>query len=143
MKNFTASNFEGECIIDSDFEPYLIQMNQVAAECNIIVVVLSSFRKNRKVKGAIVTPAKKSNHMVAWAIDCNLRNSITGEYYNSKKMADGVGQDEIFCDQVVLRTGLRWGFAFKVKDSVHFDYPLNLRNPELWQKKYLAIQSGI
>lgn len=140
---FTASNFEGECTIDEDFEPYLIEMNEVAKSHNMIVVVTSSGRKDTNVQGAIVIPAKMGNHLVFQAIDCNLKNKITGEYYNSKKMADGKGADLDFCNEVVRATGLRWGMAFKTPDSIHFDSGLNLKHPEIWHKKYKEIQAQL
>lgn len=139
LVKFTASNFEGNCTVDEQFVPYLERMNIVAVQHQMVVVVTSSFRMDTNVKGAIVMPAKRSNHLIGYAIDCNLKNLTTGEYYNSKKMKDGVGADELFCDDVSTSTGLRWGMAFD--DSVHFDYPLNLRNPELWERKYRELHS--
>ena len=133
---FTASNFEGDCNVDDDFVIHLEKMNEVAVKYNMIVIITSSFRKDTNVAGAIVTPAKMSNHLIGHAIDFNLKNIITGEYYNSVKMKDGGGYDELFCNEVVAITGLRWGMAFQVADSVHFDDGINIINPELWHKKY-------
>jgi len=134
--NFKASNFRGDCFVDEDFVPYLKKMNEVLKRFNFTWIVTSSFRKTSKVKGAIVPPAKKSNHMVGHAIDGNLLDNETGVYYNSRKMGDGVGEDDIVCAAIDVETGLRWGNAFKVKDSIHMDSGLNVTNMKLWEQKF-------
>lgn len=134
--HFTASNFTGECIVDSDFAPLLEQMNAIAIRHNMQVIVTSSYRKSTNVKGAIVTPATMSNHLVGHAIDCNVKSRATGEYFNSKKMGDGTGPDEIFLEDVDRNTDLRWGQAFNKPDSVHFDDALNIKRPNVWRQKY-------
>jgi hypothetical protein len=141
LKSFIASNFQGECIVDEDFIPYLEGLNTVAIRHNVRVVVTSSARKDIHVIGAIVNPAKKGNHLIAHAIDFNVVNLETGEYYNSTKLGDGTGVDEKFCLDVVKETGLFWGDAFVKPDSVHMDDRLNLKNPELWQQKYNALHA--
>lgn len=139
---FKASNFSGDCHVDSDFVPYLDKMNAVATKHNMIVIVTSSLRKDTNVKNAIVVPAKKSNHLIGYALDANLKNKITGEYYDSTKMGDGTGSDEIFCKAVVAETGLRWGQSFSKKDSVHFDYNLSAISPAKWEEKYKLLHSN-
>ena len=141
LKQFHASNFEGylgkNIIVDEDFIPVLSKMNEIAIKHNMLVIVTSSFRKDIKVKGAIVPPAKKSNHLIGQAIDFNLKHKITGAYYNSIKLADDAGPDEVFLTEVVKSIPhLRWGDAFKIKDSVHIDTELNIRKPTEWQQKY-------
>ena len=139
---FTASNFEGECFVDEEFVPKLVQMNAIAVKHNKVVIVTSSHRKSKKVKGAIVKPADMSNHMVGHAIDCNVRDKATGEYYNSTKMGDGTGSDELFLEDVDRNTDLRWGQAFKVKDSVHFDDAINIKRPAIWHQKFNTLQAS-
>lgn len=134
--NFKASNFRGDCFVDEDFVPYLKKMNEVLKRFNYTWIVTSSFRKTANVKGAIVTPAKKSNHMVGHAIDGNLLDNKTGVLYNSKKLGDGLGEDDIVCAAIDVETGLRWGDTFNVPDSVHFDDALNVTNIKLWEQKY-------
>lgn len=136
IKQYKASHFEGICNVDEDFFADLDQMNYIAQKHNMIVVVTSSFRLDAKVKGAIVPPSKRSNHLIGQAIDCNVKNKKTGEYYNSTKMGDGKGADELFLRDVDENTNLRWGVAFNNPDSVHFDSGLNLKNPKKWQEKY-------
>ncbi len=141
ITKFTASNFEGNCEADSDFIPYLEKMNEIAIKHDMAVVITSSYRTSTLVKGAIVPPAKMSNHLIGFAIDCNLKDLTTGEYYNSKKMGDEDGLDWLFCEDVVNNSGLRWGRAFKTPDSIHFDYPMNLLHPETWHQKYNELQN--
>ena len=139
LKKFQASNFQGNCVVDEDFIPTLEKINNLAIKHNIIIIVTSSYRKDANVRGAIVTPSKKSNHMIGQAIDFNLKNSKTGEYFNSTKLADDKGLDEIFMQEVAKETGVRWGDSFSVKDSVHIDTGLNVSNPVKWQQKYNKI----
>lgn len=140
--NFKASNFLGECIVDEEFAPLLMQMNAVAIKHNMIVVITSSLRKDTNVVGAIVTPAQMSNHLVGHAIDCNVKSKTTGEYFNARKMGDGTGADELFLEDVDRNTDLRWGQAFNKPDSVHFDDALNIKKPAVWQQKYKSLHTS-
>lgn len=140
MKNFTASNFKGECNVDEDFIPSLEKMNELAQSHEITVIVISSFRVDANMKGAIVTPATHSNHMIGHAIDCNLQHD--GMYYNSTKMQSDTADVHNFI-QACKGAGLRWGGDFGKKDSVHFDDGLNVKNITLWNEKYLAIHKLI
>jgi hypothetical protein len=137
--SFSASNFEGECNVDEEFVPLLNQMNAVAVQHNMIVVVISSYRKDTNVNGALVTPAQMSNHLIGHAIDINVKNKLTGEFFNSKKMGDGTGADELFLEDVDRNTDLRWGQAFNKPDSVHFDDAINIKKPVVWQQKFNAM----
>ena len=134
--NFKASNFEslkgGNIQVDEDFAPLLVKMNEVAVKHGINVIVTSAFRSDTNVKGAIVTPAQMSNHLVGHAIDCNLRKGK--EYFNSAKMNDKLGADNVFIKECTAF--LRWGGEFHNTDPVHFDDELNIKNPDLWKKKF-------
>jgi len=136
---FKASNFEGECNVDEEFTPLLNQMNAIAIKHNMVIIITSSYREDTNVIGAIVTPAHMSNHLIGHAIDCNLKNKTTGEYFNSKKMGDGSGADEIFLEDVDRNTDLRWGHAFHKPDSVHFDDAINIKRPIVWQQKFNSV----
>ena len=137
--NFKASNFEGECTVDEEFAPLLEQMNDIAVKHNMIVIVTSSLRKDTNVIGAIVTPAQMSNHLIGHAIDCNVKSKTTGEYFNSKKIGDGTGDDELFFEDVDRNTDLRWGQAFNKPDSVHFDDAINIKRAVVWQQKFNSL----
>ncbi len=133
MIKFTASNFKGDCNIDPDFAPMLSKMNAIAAHHNIHVIVISSYRIDANVKGAIVTPATHSNHMIGHAIDCNIEHD--GGYYNSKLMQTDTGVVHQFI-QECKEAGFRWGGDFGTKDPVHFDDGLNVNNLVAWTEKY-------
>lgn len=139
--NFKASNFEGECNVDEEFASLLNQMNDIAVKHNMIVVITSSLRKDTNVSGAIVTPATMSNHLIGHAIDCNVKSKATGEFFNSKKMGDGTGADELFLEDVDRNTDLRWGQAFNKPDSVHFDDAMNIKKPVVWQQKFDSLHN--
>ena len=139
--NFKASNFEGECNVDEEFAPLLNQMNNIAVKHNVIVVITSSLRKDTNVSGAIVTPAEMSNHLIGHAIDCNVKSKTTGEYFNSRKMGDGTGADELFLEDVDRNTDLRWGQAFNKPDSIHFDDALNIKKLTVWRQKYNSLNN--
>ncbi|MEO6329104.1 MAG: M15 family metallopeptidase [Ginsengibacter sp.] len=139
--NFRASNFERECNVDEEFAPLLNQMNDIAIRHNMVVVINSSLRKDTNVRGAIVIPAQMSNHLVGHAIDCNVKSKITGEFFNSKKMGDGTGIDELFLEDVDRNTDLRWGQAFHKPDSVHFDDALNIKRPAIWRQKFNSLHN--
>lgn len=131
--NYKASNIQGNCIIDDGFSVVMDSINEVCKKHDFVCIVTSSKRDSTLVKGAIVTPAQMSNHLVGHAIDCNLRNAKTGEYFNSEKMKDGKGDDEAVIHDIELLS-VRWGGRFKATDSVHFDSGLNLKNPLHWHE---------
>jgi hypothetical protein len=134
MKQFTASNFKGQCTIDEDFEPTLIKMNAIAQKYNITVIVNSSFRIDANVPGALVTPATHSNHMIGHAIDCNLE--YAGGYYNSHRMQNDTGTVRQFINELKAG-GIRWGGDFHGSpDPVHFDDALNVNDMTAWTTKY-------
>jgi D-alanyl-D-alanine carboxypeptidase len=139
MKKFTASNFQGECDIDEDFEPTLVKMNEIAQKYNITIHVNSSFRVDANVKGAIVKPATHSNHMIGHAIDCNL--SYGGAFYNSAKMQTDTGVIRQFINEVKA-SGMRWGGDFGKPDPVHFDDGLNIKDMTTWTAKYNKLHGG-
>lgn len=144
---YKASNFKSfkgdKILIHIDFKPQLDIMNQCAAEDKMMVVVTNSGRMNNKhLKGTVVDPATMSNHMVFQAIDFNLQNIVTGEWYNSTKLGDSKGPDEAFIQKVLLRSKMRWGGNFRKKDDVHVDSGLNISNAKRWQEIYKKIHNG-
>ena len=137
MKQFTGSNFKNVCTIDEDFEPTLIKMNAIAQKYNISILVSSSYRIDANVKGAIVTPATHSNHMIGHAIDCNLE--LEGAFYNSARMKTDRGVIRQFIDELKA-AGIRWGGDFGKPDPVHFDDGLNIKDMSAWTAKYNQLQ---
>lgn len=142
---YTASNIKGYngkvIFVDEDFVPQLDLANEVLKEEKMMMHVTSSGRWDTYVKGAIVKPAEKGNHLVFQALDFNLEDLITGIWYNSLKLGDGTGRDEVVMNKIADKAKLRFGKAFKTKDSVHLDSNLNHLNPALWQIKYKEAQA--
>lgn len=141
-KNTNIKGFQGHKImIETSFAPKLDTINTLAIKHGLMVWVTNSTRIGKVVlKGAIVTPSKISNHKVGHAIDMNLQDIKTGEWFNTAKMRDGVGKDNVFLTEVDLDSQLRWGGRFSVKDEVHIDDGLNIVNPELYKAIYNDIQ---
>jgi hypothetical protein len=140
MITYSNTNIKGHdghvITIHHDFKPYLDKMNFIAVDLSIIVQVTSSLRHSTLVPGAIVPPAKMSNHLVGHAIDCNLQ--IGSVWYNSKMLASPTG---IVLDFILQceAAHIRWGGRFKVPDPVHFDSGLNVLHPERWKDIYNSL----
>ena len=130
---FKGKNFTGKVVLCHEgFIPYLEIMDVKAGELGLKIHTTSSWRHDTNVNGAIVTPAKMSNHLVGYAIDCNI---VEGKvWWNSEKLKTPTGKVLEFIEYCESK-GIRWGGRFVKIDTVHFDYPLNLKN----KVKYLEI----
>ena len=137
MINYTNTNIKGYqdkvITVHEDFVPVLDRMNSFAHSLGIIVWVTSSLRHSTLVPGAIVPPAKMSNHLVGCGIDANLQ--IGSVWYNSKALASPTG---IVLDFILQceAAHIRWGGRFSTPDPVHFDSGLNVLHPERWKEIY-------
>jgi hypothetical protein len=124
---------------DFDFFPCLDRVNRFAVDCGVEVFVTSSTREpGRTVRGAIVPPASKSNHLVGHAIDMNLK-SASGAF-NSQALtranrANLPPEIRRFLDLVRNDGELRWGGDFTPDDPVHIDDGLNRTDPARWDSK--------
>ena len=152
LKRYTSgTNFIGNPIwADTDFFSSLDAINTAAKEADVKIYITSSFRLAGHVSGAVVTPAKQSNHMVGHAIDMKVQyvdsNGVT-------QMAEGPGRNNVLSQsplpapvddfiQRVKKAGLRWGGDFKgagSRDVVHIDDGYN-KNKAQWIKKYIQMQ---
>ncbi len=130
---YKPSNFKSPVVIDDEFKQICDDVNEILIKFDFTLIPTSSKRNSTLVKGAIVTPAQMSNHLVGHAIDANLQDNKTGEYFNSKKMGDNIGADKNVIEALVAK-GIRWGGNFRKKDQVHLDDGLNLKNPEKWKQ---------
>lgn len=107
--------------------------------------VTSSFRKSGQViGGAIVVPAKRSNHYVGHAIDMNLIEN--GVWCNSRcPKSDDLDRHigvKCFIEKIRNDPSLRWGGDFTVRDVVHIDDGVNLRNPSHYNNLYNRLQKN-
>lgn len=141
---FEGSRFRGKpCRIDIDFVPALEKINAYAEQAGVFIHVTSAFRTSSNVKGAIVKPATRSNHMAGHAIDMNViydnknaNSSMLAKYPN---VPAPVKQ---FLKSVIDDEGLRWGGLFNTKDPVHIDDGLN-GDIAKWDKRYQAMQKAV
>jgi len=144
---YRSSNIKGyqdkPIIIDYPFVKTMNTINNYAKESNITLYVTSSFRKvNQKVKGAIVTPARRSNHLAGHAIDMNI--SYKGKWYDSKLMNKNNFNKlpvniRSFFNKIRNNPNIRWGGDFSRQDPVHIDDYLN-KNHKLWLIRYKKCQ---
>ncbi|GAB4253990.1 MAG: hypothetical protein Kow0079_09970 [Vicingaceae bacterium] len=143
LVTFTASHFIGKAQVHKDFVPLLNDVNEMAKKQKVKVWVTSSFRETSKVNGAIVTPAKFSNHMVGHAIDFNLKYGADfTKLCNSSCLSKNPLSQPVkgFIEAVRKHPKLRWGGDFSAKDVVHIDDHYN-KDLETWKKTYYEIQS--
>jgi peptidoglycan hydrolase-like protein with peptidoglycan-binding domain len=146
LVEFSDTNFVGKKITaDKDFIPALKQINYYAKKNNLKIHVTSSFRKTAIVRGAIVTPAKMSNHMIGHAIDMNIRY---GENYSTWCNSTCLAKSNLpvpianFIEDIRNDKNLRWGGDFSKRDTVHIDDHYN-KDPEKWKLKYEEIQRSL
>lgn len=129
-------------LINIDFLPTIQIIDDACKAHGFIFWVTNSFRKDSDLlSGAVVNPANMSNHKVGHALDGNLQYIQTGEWFNSVKMGDGKGIDEVLI-QSITDKGVRYGGNFRKEDNVHFDDALNVTKPDEWKEKYRALQGG-
>jgi LysM repeat protein len=146
LTRFTASNYVGEPVIsDVEFVDELNRINDYAGNRNVQLYITDSFREaGRTVSGAIVTPARYSNHLAGHAIDMNARHG--GRLYNSSALRRAnlshlPAEVQGFINDIRGDTGLRWGGDFSREDPVHIDDHLNA-NMAAWRARYQATQEA-
>lgn len=146
LVEFKASQFVGKTILaDKDFIPALERINEYAKKHEVQIHITSSFRKTAIVRGAIVTPAKMSNHMIGHAIDMNIRYGDNySKWCNSNCLAQPNLPEPIasFIEDIRNDKNLRWGGDFSKRDTVHIDDNYN-KDPEKWKLKYEEIQQSL
>ncbi len=141
MQEYKNSRLLGNvCTIEDGFAPVMDLFCTLLDTYNLKVFVISSFRMNTTdMHGAIVTPAKMSNHLIGHGIDVNFLDK-NNKLWNSHLLIDP--KDDVLNFITDIKThGIRWGGDFTTRDPIHFDDGLNLKNPELWHELYDAIHS--
>ncbi len=144
---YSGSNFQGKPVIaDTEFKDALDRLNQYAVKNKVKVHVTSSFRTSTNVKGAIVKPAKMSNHLVGHAIDMNLifngNETANSQYLN--RAHEDIWDPAVkgFINDIEQDKGLKWGGDFNTQDPVHIDDRLNVNNPKKWKERYKLTQAA-
>jgi hypothetical protein len=145
LTTYTGSNFVGKPVVaDVEFVDSLDAINAHAVAADVNLHVTSSFRKTAVVPGAIVTPAKMSNHMAGHAIDMNvLHGPDKKSWCNSTCLAGSKrpAAVEAFIQAVRADAGLRWGGDFNDADPVHIDDNLNA-DAAAWKARRDATQAA-
>jgi hypothetical protein len=143
--SFEHPSFRGESLrIDRDFESSALAVAALAQTHDVKLHVTSGLREPQvPVAGAVVTPAKLSNHHVGHAFDMNLL--LDGELIDSRRLArvtELPQRARAFLLDVRTSPPLRWGGDFSVPDPVHIDDGLNIRDPGAFQAKVRQIWGG-
>ncbi len=143
IRHYRNSRFIGnELRADLDFFPCLDRLNDFAKQCDVELFVTSSTRDpGRPVRGAIVPPASRSNHLIGHAVDVNLKS--TSGFFNSTALKrDNLpnlpAEIRAFIEFVRNDGEMRWGGDFRNEDPVHIDDHFNGRNATLWDSKFAS-----
>lgn len=143
---YSGTNFTGDTVKgDTEFKDSLDTIDKHAGDNKVKVHVTDSFRESgAKVKGAIVTPATRSNHLAGHAIDMNLKYGEKDTLCNSTCLKDTAkhpaGVKE-FIKAIQDDSELRWGGDFSDVDPVHIDDNLN-SDDEAWKTRHKAVQEA-
>lgn len=146
LVTFSGTNFTGDTVkADTEFEDSLETIDKYAGDNKVKIHVTDSFRESgAKVKGAIVTPATRSNHLAGHAIDMNVKYGEKDTLCNStclkKKESHPTGVKE-FIKAIQDDSELRWGGDFSDVDPVHIDDNLN-SDADAYDKRYKAVQEA-
>ena len=140
LVEFNGSNTKGfrgrQILIHREFEKHMQQIDLYAQNNHLELIITSSYRlEDQALGGAIVEPAKRSNHHAGFAIDFNIISN--GRYYNSaqlkksnlKNLPNNVQQ---FIRDIRNCAELRWGGDFAEEDAVHIDSAINLTSKNEW-----------
>ncbi|MHC5733958.1 peptidoglycan-binding domain-containing protein [Nostoc sp.] len=144
LKTFTGSQFIGKPVLaDIEFIPHLEKINDFAATNGLKIFVTSSARPlGVPVVGAIIRPAKMSNHFIGHAIDMNIQIGV--KLYTSDELGDFNSLPpaiQAFFTAIRNHPVLHWGADFN--DPVHIDDRLNKIDPNTWKQKFSIIQSEL
>ena len=138
------------CMVHTEFIPSMelfcryLEIVKCKADMN------SSYRANDKnINGAVVKPARRSNHMIGFGIDCNLIDSKGKEWSSedmevfcpeSKKFnSKVVSEILVFLNLIRRSKTLRYGGDFHTPDPIHYDTPINIQDPKRWDAIYAEI----
>lgn len=127
---------KNEFVLSSELLPFIKFTNKIAKELSLKIVLNQAMRVNGvKVTKTVVVPAKKSQHLIGHAIDCNI---VDGGNWNSSRTFVKKGETEKAKQFIaaIKGKGLRWGGDFTNIDTPHFDKRLNSGLPDYEYKYY-------
>lgn len=138
------------CMVNTVFVPAMDLFCRYLEIVKCSAVITSCYRPNANgIKGAIVTPARRSNHMVGCGIDCDLIDS-KGKLWDSGMLEVFAPESPNYNPKVINEISqflglirrsqlLRWGGDFRDFDTVHYDNGINVSNPARWDDLYAEI----
>lgn len=146
LTHYKGYRFVGKKLMcDKGFVPALERINAYAAKHDVMIHVTSSFRPDANVKGAVVKPARRSNHMVGHAFDFNVRyGDGHGQWANNAVLKNYDTQPapvKAFIDEIRNDPGLRWGGDFRRVDAIHIDDGFNA-DRDAFDALYMAIRKS-
>ena len=120
----TNKVMKDEIVISKMALPLLKEINKHAKSKKVTIKINQAFRVSGiGVSGAVVTPAKKSQHLIGHAIDCNIIDGGNWNSSNTFKMnKESKNAKEII--KLLKSSGFRWGGDFSKTDTPHFDKQL-------------------
>ncbi len=141
INKFTHAALTGkECLVEDSFAPLLKELCDKAEELLLKIYITSSHRYTIVVPGAIVTPAKMSNHLIGHAIDGNIVEK--GAFWNSQKLeGELTGKVLELIEWVREHPVLRWGGDFAKRDVVHFDDAFNIKSPDQYKEILKSLET--
>lgn len=141
-KTSSAKILDGELVVSKSALKLITDINSKAKNKNVIIKINQVFRENKiKVSGAVVTPAKKSQHLIGNALDCNI---VDGENWNNStafKNKNATDNAKALITEL-KEAGYRWGGDFTPIDTPHFDLKIE-PNTFNYQAKYFLNQRMI
>ena len=144
LKEFKSENIFGirgnQILINKGFDKYLNQIDKYASDNRIKIIVTQSYRYPKQLLSkTIVTPAKKSNHLVGFAFDFNIlkdNKTFTSKQIKKKNLKILPVEIQCFINNIRENQNIRWGGDFNTEDPIHIVYPLNKKSPDNWEKQY-------
>ena len=145
-KNLILSS-SNPIMIHDGFESSMDMICDLLHQAGLRMHINSSLRNSIHVPGAIVSPAKMSNHLIGHAIDGNIILA-SGRLIHSTELERMMQEDAWDLNvrtfiQSIRDAKLRWGGDFRVRDVVHIDDALNVRHPDQWQSIMDELHSSI
>jgi hypothetical protein len=142
---FESARLRGDPLrIHRDFEASVRAVESLADRHDLRIFVTSSLREPRlPVSGAVVDPAKLSNHHAGHAFDMNL--VLDGELLNSQRLgrpSELPPRAQSFLQDLRMLPPLRWGGDFATPDPVHIDDGLNIRDRDGFLAKVRRLWGG-
>jgi len=115
------SSQPGEVVLHADFAHVVGALNDEAKKDNVTIKINQAFRRaNVAPTGAVVHPAKKSQHLIGHAIDLNIFDDETKNSAPMFKNGKETKRADAFVNGMKSK-GYRWGGDFSDTDPVHFD----------------------